>query len=351
MRPIELVNCVRRKTLCLLTGSIKSGISCMDSVDRKCIKKVLIVRPNHRLGNQLLISPLIQEVHRMFPDSKIDLFVKGPLCRMLFHNDEAVDDIMTLPRKHFNDFFCYIAGWYKVRSKKYDLVINVVSTSSSGRIATKVARSTYKIFGDEADVNVLINLPYKKHIAVKPIYNLRTYFSALGYDEMTKELPLLKIQLSDAELLAGKEVLRKYIADDKKETIALFTFATGAKCYQQEWWQQFLQELKQRFDNYNIIEILPAENVSQIGFSIPAYYSKDLREIASVLANVRLFIGADSGMMHLAVAAGVTTVGLFSITKMDVYAPYGNLNKGIDTTRVTMDQLMDEINASLPQLN
>jgi ADP-heptose:LPS heptosyltransferase len=70
-----------------------------------------------------------------------------------------------------------------------------------------------------------------------------------------------------------------------------------------------------------------------------------------VLANVRLFIGADSGMMHLAVAAGVTTVGLFSITKMDVYAPYGNLNKGIDTTRVTMDQLMDEINASLPQLN
>jgi ADP-heptose:LPS heptosyltransferase len=56
-------------------------------------------------------------------------------------------------------------------------------------------------------------------------------------------------------------------------------------------------------------------------------------------------------MMHLAVAAGVNTVGLFSITKMDVYAPYGNLNKGIDTTRVTMDQLMDEINASLPQLN
>jgi hypothetical protein len=39
--------------------------------------KILICRPNPRLGNQLLITPLLQEVITTFPECKIDLFVNG----------------------------------------------------------------------------------------------------------------------------------------------------------------------------------------------------------------------------------------------------------------------------------
>jgi hypothetical protein len=42
--------------------------------------KILICRPNPRLGNQLLITPLLQEVITTFPECEIDLFVNGGLA-------------------------------------------------------------------------------------------------------------------------------------------------------------------------------------------------------------------------------------------------------------------------------
>jgi ADP-heptose:LPS heptosyltransferase len=40
-------------------------------------------------------------------------------------------------------------------------------------------------------------------------------------------------------------------------------------------------------------------------------YSKDVREIGALMANTEVFIGGDSGIMHLASASKVSTVGLF----------------------------------------
>jgi len=48
-----------------------------------------------------------------------------------------------------------------------------------------------------------------------------------------------------------------------------------------------------------------------------------LPEAAAVLARARLFIGNDSGLMHLAAAAGAPTLGLFGPTPAGEYAPAG----------------------------
>ena len=84
-------------------------------------------------------------------------------------------------------------------------------------------------------------------------------------------------------------------------------------------------------EDYNLLEILPVENVSQIGFRAASFYSKNIREIGAVLANTTLFIGADSGIMHLANAAHTTTLGLFSASSLQKYEPYCNGSQGVDT--------------------
>ncbi len=48
-----------------------------------------------------------------------------------------------------------------------------------------------------------------------------------------------------------------------------------------------------------------------------------LPEAASVLARAALFVGNDSGLMHLAAAAGAPTLGLFGPTPAAEYAPAG----------------------------
>jgi len=48
-----------------------------------------------------------------------------------------------------------------------------------------------------------------------------------------------------------------------------------------------------------------------------------LAEVAACLARCALFVGNDSGLMHLAAAAGTPTLGLFGPSRADEYAPAG----------------------------
>jgi ADP-heptose:LPS heptosyltransferase len=48
-----------------------------------------------------------------------------------------------------------------------------------------------------------------------------------------------------------------------------------------------------------------------------------LPEVAACLARCALFIGNDSGLMHLAAATGAPTLGLFGPTPAEEYAPAG----------------------------
>ena len=48
-----------------------------------------------------------------------------------------------------------------------------------------------------------------------------------------------------------------------------------------------------------------------------------LPEVAACLSRCSLFVGNDSGLMHLAAAAGTPTLGLFGPSRADEYAPVG----------------------------
>lgn len=115
-------------------------------LDKENIQNILIIRPNHRLGNQLLITPLVEEVSTVFPHSNIDLFLKGTLGNVIFENYSNVKNVKSLPKKHFKHIFNYLKTWYSLITKEYDLVINVIGYSSSGKLATKLARGKLKFY-------------------------------------------------------------------------------------------------------------------------------------------------------------------------------------------------------------
>ena len=88
---------------------------------------------------------------------------------------------------------------------------------------------------------------------------------------------------------------------------------------------------------------LPMENVSKINFASKSYYSRDIREIASVMYNCEVFIGADSGMMHLAHSSNTKTIGLFSITEPEFYGVYGDENISINTNIHDHDYILNKV--------
>lgn len=57
--------------------------------------------------------------------------------------------------------------------------------------------------------------------------------------------------------------------------------------------------------------------------------SAGLLEIFACLQRTALYIGNDSGLMHLAAAAGVPTLGLFGPSREELYAPWGPLTAAV----------------------
>lgn len=293
------------------------------------IKRILVSRPNHRLGNQLLLMPLIEELEATFPGCKIDLFVRGGLSHVLFKNHPSIEQVIKLPKRPTKEPSEHFAAWKTVKSTPYDLTINVINSSSSGRVSVKKSKAKYKLFGFLTD-EVMAQHPDYAHMAKNPVYILRDALAQLGFEVQKGPVPLMDMRLDATELAHGKAELDKLVSPEKK-SICIFTFATGSKCYSPEWWLPVYETLKKHFPNYNIVEVLPAENVSQINFAAPTFYSHDVREIAAFIAATEVFIGADSGIMHLASASKTPTLGLFGVTQSFRYEPYGNGSRPIDT--------------------
>jgi heptosyltransferase-3 len=339
------INALRRTAMSLLTSWIGTGNSLGDFADKAKISRVLISRPNHRLGNLLLMTPLVQEIIETFPNATIDLFVKGDLTPSVFQNYDQIGSIIQLPKKPFSDFPAYLKGWMQIKRNKYDVVINVVNGSSSGKVSAQLANAKYRFYG-EIDSDFLLKYNDHEHLAKSPVYSFRNYLAKSGLVENGQKVPTLDLKLNAPELSEGKKLLQGIVQNDQK-TICLFTNATGDKIYSSDWWDTFYQRLKIEFPDYNIIEILPVENISQIGFKAPTFFNRNIRITGSVIANTDIFIAADSGMMHLGASVHTPTVGLFKVTDPKAYEPYGNGSVAIDTNVTGLDASVDMVKSIL----
>lgn len=334
------INAFRRSLMRSLASKV--GTSVIDEnilSEGLNIKKILVIRPNSRLGNQLLLTPLLQELELRFPGCKIDLFVRGNLAPILLKNYKSIDKVIKLPPKPFKELAKYLNTWLSLRKSEYDLVVNVDGASSSGRWSTKIVHSKYKLYGDEIPKLKERYADYV-HMAKSSVYNFRYY---LKYDIQEPSILPLSLKLDEEERANGKEVLKSIVKNDKP-TICLYTFATGDKCYSKEWWKELYEQVKSEYsETYNLLEVLPKENVSQIDFDATTYYSTDIREMGAVMTNTCIFITGDCGIMHLAASVDVPTVGLFSVTNVAIYEPYNPGSIAIDTTKTSVDEIVRQI--------
>ena len=70
--------------------------------------------------------------------------------------------------------------------------------------------------------------------------------------------------------------------------------------------------------------------------------NKSLTLTYGCLSYSKVFIGNDSGLMHLAAASGINTIGLFGPTRDDWYRPYGE-NCHVIRTRESYNELISKL--------
>lgn len=295
------------------------------------ITRILVCRPNHRLGNQLALTPLLAELEAEFPGAEIDVVAGSDIADELYRGYQNVAHILHLPRHALRAPFQYLSVIRAVRRTHYDLAINAIPKSSTGAALCLRADATSRIIDfpqpDECGGEVT-------HFAKVSVYLLREYLPASP--SKSTAIPNLDIRLSPDERRAGRMRLEQ-IRDNtsttaRAKTVALYTHATGSKCYGKRYWGEIHRVIRRELPDYFAIEFLPAHGHSMFEHTIPTLFSSNVRKLAAALSAADVVVSADGGVMHLASAAQTPTIGLFSVNNPLAFSPYGNKSCAIETT-------------------
>jgi heptosyltransferase-3 len=310
------------------------------------INRILVIRPNHRLGNALLLTPLIIELERVFPGAEIDIVVGGHAAPNLFNGFASTGHIFRLPRYMIRHPIFMFRTVLRIRQTHYDLAIDPTEGSNSGRLFLQWARPRYAVgVSDALSVDnrgwrpLLLLAP--RHMAQLPVYLLRHSLSS----EVAVDVryPTLAVRLTAAELRAGERTLNAMLPVSEEGSpriiVGIFANATGDKCYGEAWWTRLIAAIRANRPEFLIVEIVAAHGRSQLGSHFPSFFSSSPRKMASVIANLTCFISADCGVMHLGSASGAPTVGLFSVTDSSKYGPYGRDNHAVCTDGKSPDDV------------
>ncbi|MEP7242586.1 MAG: glycosyltransferase family 9 protein [Gammaproteobacteria bacterium] len=296
--------------------------------------RILICRPNARLGNTLLLTPLVQEIETILPGAEVDILTACPAADEVFREFSCVRTVYQLRRYGVRHPWHQVATMLRASRTRYDLILDPCPKSWSSGLATRLLRGRLKLGfrSPEKTRDTCHCVPIEQappHMAAYPVYLFRQGVRGRASDASGAPVPRLSIALTVRERNFGRRKLRQMTqAPDSTLILAVATRATGAKAFPLPWWREMLKLVGAELPHVRVIEILSATEPAQLP-EYPAYLSTRLRRLAGVINAADCFVSADSGLMHLGAATATATIGLFKVTEPSTYAPYGGLNRAL----------------------
>ena len=340
--PLHVI--IRKKISSFFNGflSLFSNKSSKQStLKRDEIKNILIIRPNYRIGNLIFLTPLINELAKELPNAKIDIIVGMKLAGKILEPMPNVDKVIDIPRKLLLQPLALYNYIRAARAKKYDIALNISGGSTSAQIVSLLVNAKYKAsFASDKLWADFTHVQERGHVT-HPHMGLEVLEFLRFFDlPIPKEAPSLDIRLTKEEIQKGEEALQKLLQENTlhnqgKKVIAIFRNARFDKKIQDNWWREWAQEVLAHDPDIILIDILSPDIPTKLDANFLAYSNKDLRILGAFLRACDLYVSADTGPMHLAVASGAKVLALFNKTEIAAYGALGADNKTIDIQDLT----------------
>jgi len=339
--PLHII--IRKKVSSVLNGFLSlfaKKTAHATIIDKSEVKNIVIIRPNYRIGNLIFLTPLINELAKDIPGAKIDIIVGMKLAGKILEPMPNVDKVIDIPRKLLLqplDMFRYIK---QTRKKKYDVAINMSGGSTSAQIVTALVKAKYKVsFYDKKLWTHFTHvqergLKHYKHMGLESLEFLRFFNIAFPQEQPTLNIKLTQTEQEEARHDLTQLLIENYINTEKK-VIAIFRNARFDKKISDEWWSEWLDALQKEDEDVVIIDILSPDIPTKLNDKVLEYSNKNLRILGAFFKSCDLYVSADTGPMHLAVASGAKVLALFNKTNMEVYGALGERNKTIDVENLS----------------
>jgi len=343
--PLHVI--IRKKLSSFLNGflSLFSKKSAQQStLNRDEIKNILIIRPNYRIGNLIFLTPLINELAKAIPDAKIDIIVGMKLAGKILEPMPNVDKVIDIPRKLLLQPLAMYDYIRSARAKEYDIALNISGGSTSAQIVSLLVKAKYKasfasdkLWADFTHVQERGKLTHP-HMGLEVLEFLR-FFDL----EVPQKAPSLDIKLTQEEKAAAQEDLQKLLQEhqitENKKIITIFRNARFDKKISDSWWSEWVELLLKENKDLIVIDILSPDIPQKLNDKVIAYGNKNLRILGAFFQACDLYVSADTGPMHLAVASGAKVLALFNKTDIKVYGALGEGNKTIDIENLSIAEV------------
>lgn len=254
-----------------------------------------------RLGDAVLSTGLLAHLIRTIPDARFTIAC-GPVAAGLFQNLPGLDKVLVMDKRKYD--LHWLDLWKACIGQKWDLTIDL-----RGSATTLFLRSRKRLImrGGRRPGRRVTHLAKVLGLTPPPLPTV--WLSEADKAVATATLP------ADAPLIALGPTANwtgKIWPTDRYLPLWNALSATMPQARPVIFYGPGPQE---RALAEPVLNALPNAVDAGGHFSLP--------QVAAMLARCRLYIGNDSGLMHLAAAAGTPTLGLFGPSRASDYAPSG----------------------------
>lgn len=309
------------------------------SLDLAAVRRVLLVLTTG-LGDAVLSTPVFQAVRRALPQARIALFVRGAWAP-LFAAEGDLDEVIPYPGK-WRRFFATL-----------------------GRLRGFAPDLTLVLHGNDPDILPLTYLAGSRHIVRVPtggtrygrlLSNItreqdRTTVDGLHYiDNRLRVLDTVGIPAARRTPVircteAQREAARRWVAArlGTRPYVVVHPYAADTyKTWPAEQARAFLAAALERRPELSFVltggqreahaaaELAAGLPSDRVAIAVGAF---DIAGTAGLLAGARAVIAPDTGLLHLAAALDVPTLGLYSPTRPDLVGPRAETAVALTLTR------------------
>ena len=278
------------------------------------IEKILIIRPNFRLGNALISTPVIDAFRERFPSARIDYLATDKTWPLL--QQRPVDYFFLLSRSAILRPWQCVTLLRRLRAQRYDLAVQVSGGSTSGFIVTRLIGARYPMGSGKGHQRwYSIEAEGTSSHAYDAIVNLTR---PLGV--ACRNRPLLQITEQERyQAITKIQQLASLHSEQPPDTnfIAIFVGGHQNKRWPLAFWLMLIDAMeacKIRYvvflgpEEFRLLAPIEQRLMSSLyGSLCPPLPS---RHFAAVLGRARLLVTPDLGPMHLAAALDVATISL-----------------------------------------
>lgn len=287
------------------------------------IKKILLVRLR-LIGDVLMTTPSVKILRNALPSTKIYYLVEPPQNELLEGNPD-IDRLIVIDRKaSFKELFGLIK---KMREERFDVAIDfhggprasILTLLSGAKIRVGYSYSPRRVF-----YHIKVERGVKDGF-IHSVINQLNLLKGIGIE--WEDIPPLFMPSIDGE---EKEKLDKIFKDKGLENKNFIVFHVSAGNRYREWgvenWKNLIKAISKDMKLTSVLIGSRDDIFYERSLDFPNVVSLigriNLREVREVIRKSLLFVGPDSGPMHIASTTDTPIIALFGPTTPLVFGPW-----------------------------